>query len=867
MNRTNAYASTLLAWALAGALAAGAAERTEPELRLHVPSPDWRDQIIYFVMVDRFADGDPDNNDQGAGEYDPVSNAHFNGGDLRGLAERVDYIRGLGATAVWITPPVANQWWNPATRYGGYHGYWATDFKAVDPHFGTLEDYRHLSDRLHRTGMYLVQDVVVNHTANYFRYVGAWDAARPARGFERIADTQGRRAPTQAPFDRNDARDPKQRAEAIYHWTPDIADFTDPRQEREWQLAGLDDLNTENPLVRRALRDSYGFWIREVGVDAFRVDTAFYVPPDYFRDFLHADDRAAPGVLQVARSTGRADFHVFGEGFGIDKPFDDAQMRKIDRYMRDGDGPLLPSMIQFPLYGTLGDVFARGRPPAELADRIERTLRIHADPHRMPTFVDNHDVDRFLTHGDEAGLKQALLALLTLPGIPVVYYGTEQGFTEQRAAMFAGGYGSGGRDRFDTTAPLYRWLREAIGLRRANRVFSRGTPRLLEANAGAPGALAYLMEHGGERALVVFNTAGQDTLLAGAATGLPPGSRLAPLFAIGGDAQPAQVDANGRLTLALPARVARVWRVGEVASMPPTPPAISIDPAPAVVQGDFELRGAATAGARLRLVVDGELAYARDVVADRHGRWHARVDTSAIVGSDQAHTAVLWDERTGALSPRHRFRVEREWVPLARRADPAGDDTGPAGRYRYPTEASWSGHRSLDIREVALYGAGGALRVDVRMADLVRAWNPANGFDHVAFTVFVELPGRAGGARAMPLQQAELPDGMRWHLRLRAHGWSNAAFAPSGADASQEGRPLLPAALLEADEASRTVRFVIPARALGNPVSLRGARVHVTTWDYDGGYRALSPEPQSGTFGGGDADDPRVMDAATVAVP
>ena len=119
--------------------------------------------------------------------------------------------------------------------------------------------------------------------------------------------------------------------------------------------------------------------------------------------------------------------------------------------MRSADGrPRLQGMINFPLYGSLGDVFARGRPTAELADRIEAMLRVHANPHLLPSFIDNHDVDRFLAGGSEAALKQALLAMMTLPGIPVIYYGTEQGFAEQRAAMFAAGYGSGGRDRFDT---------------------------------------------------------------------------------------------------------------------------------------------------------------------------------------------------------------------------------------------------------------------------------------------------------------------------------------------------------------------------------------------------------------------------------
>ncbi len=164
-----------------------------------------------------------------------------------------------------------------------------------------------------------------------------------------MPDARGRHAPTQSPFDLNDPRRARDRAAAIYHWTPDIRDFADPVQERSWQLAGLDDLNTENPRVRQALRAAYGAWIRDVGVDGFRVDTAFYVPPAFFDDFLHADDRTAPGILRVARDAGKPAFHVFGEGFGLDRAFDDAQARKIESYVRDASGrPLMPGMIKLP---------------------------------------------------------------------------------------------------------------------------------------------------------------------------------------------------------------------------------------------------------------------------------------------------------------------------------------------------------------------------------------------------------------------------------------------------------------------------------------------------------------------------------------
>jgi hypothetical protein len=143
----------------------------------------------------------------------------------------------------------------------------------------------------------------------------------------------------------------------------------------------------------------------------------------------------------------------------MDRRFEDKVARRINSYMVGPNGEArAPGMINFPLYGTATDVFARGRPPAELAFRIENMMALHQRPHLMPSFLDNHDVDRFLSGGTEIGLRQNLLMMMTLPGIPVIYYGTEQGFTVQRAAMFAKGWGSGGRDHFDTTSPLYRYI-------------------------------------------------------------------------------------------------------------------------------------------------------------------------------------------------------------------------------------------------------------------------------------------------------------------------------------------------------------------------------------------------------------------------
>lgn len=848
--------------------------------RLHVPSPDWRDQVVYFVLTDRFDDGEPANNDQGHGEYRPGSAGHYQGGDFAGLLRRLDYIQGLGATALWITPPVANVWRDPqagADAPAGYHGYWARHFAQVDEHLGTLADYQRLSDALHRRGMFLVQDIVVNHTGNFFGYPGGWNARQPALHWQANTGTLPTARPTQAPFDRNDPRDVAQRRAGAYHWTPDVRDYTRRRQVLDWQMSGLDDLNTENAAVRRALRASYGHWIREVGVDAFRVDTAFYVPPSFFDDFLHARDPAAPGIARVARQTGRQDFFSFGEGFAIDAPGRSDGARLIERYATRPDGrPRLPGMLNFPLYGSLGAVFARGAPTAELVQRLQAMVRLHRDPQRMPSFVDNHDVDRFLAGGHEAGLKQALLAMLTLPGIPVIYYGTEQGFTAPRAAMFAAGEGSGGRDHFDTEAPLYRWLQRAIALRHAQAALRRGTPTALRGSEAGPGVLAWRMDHAGQRLLVAFNTAAQPALLDALPVGAHPGAHLSGLFAIDGEPAALQADAQGRVSTVLPALSGQVWMVPTEApapkpgtaprgATPVAPPRPTLD-AP-VLDGERDrllAQGRARPGRTVQLVLDGPLDTAATVTAGADGRWQAALDTGALIDPQARHRLVAWDGDSGQASAARSFRVPRTWTLVAEQADPAGDDHGRDGGTRYPTDAGWGSHRQMDLRGLRVWRAGGALKIELALHRLTRSWNPANGFDHVAFTLFLGRPQAPGGLAEMPLQDGQLPEGMRWQLRLRAHGWSNALFSADGASATQEGTPVTPGALLGTDARRHTVTFTLPAaalRALHGPDAahpLAGLQLYVNTWDWDGGYRERTPQPGSHTPGG--TSGPKLMD-------
>jgi hypothetical protein len=400
-------------------------------------------------------------------------------------------------------------------------------------------------------------------------------------------------------------------------------------------------------------------------------------------------------------------------------------------------------------------------------------------------------------------------------------------------------------------------------------------PRLLQASGAGPGVIVWRTEHEGQQAVVAFNTADNERLLDNLELGVPHG-RLQTLFDIHGatDLIEPVADASGRIPLALtlPARSGRVWRVlpglasvtASVTASQQAAEAPTLDEPPAgPLMADFKVGGQASPGAPLRVVVDGDLARAVPVQADAGGRFSAPIDTRRMTNPSLPHRVVAVDTRDGLSSPARTFRVELPSRLLADVEDAAGDDRGLDGRLVYPSHESFVPGQ-MDLRRVQISAAGGSLQVQLEMGALSTVWGPPNGFDHVAFTIFVELPGRDDGATVMPGQNANLPDGMRWHLRVRAHGWSNALFGPQGADSTHEGTPVTPAAAISADRERRLVRFKIPSEALGDPRSLSGARVFVTTWDYDGGYRALAPEPGAFVLGGGPSDGAKILDASRV---
>jgi glycosidase len=861
------FSLPIAALALFAAACSAAFSRAESADWLQVPSPDWRDQVIYFLMTDRFENGDPSNDDQGAGEYDPRDNAHYSGGDLRGILKRLDYIRGLGATAVWITPPVANQWWNPWANYSGYHGYWAENFTNVDKHYGTLADYRALSAELHRNGMYLVQDIVCNHTGDFFRYTN-WDSNDPAKGFELNAGSKPSPHPSQWPFSLNDARDPVQAASNVYHWTPDITDFRDTNQIFNFQLSGLDDLNTENPAVIDALKDSYDYWIREAGVDAFRVDTALYVPHAFWRDFVHSSDPAHPGVSNYAASLGKTGFHTFGEVWVNSKPLDDEGARTAASFTGTAEEPELGGVIQFPIQIELQRVFAEGKPTLFLAAAISNHMRVFRNPWLQVNFVDNHDMNRFLVSASVFAYRQALLTVFCIPGIPAVYYGTEQGFTDTRAAMFAKGYHSGGTDHFDTNAPMYRFVRDLIALRRNNAVLRRGTPELLKSSPAGPGIIAYRMRLGADKAYVILNSADSVTLLDNLETGLPEGTQLKLLYGLLKTDAGLTVGRNGRVTARLMPRDGMVLvPSGETTEAGNVPASLSVEkfPSETVLSKNIPVRGLANGVEKLVLVVDGDIAKGVKIRAT-NGSWEGVLPVEDLENGTHSFSAYSSERPEGlVVSESVPFTVAVDYRPAGSWTDPAGDDHGPRGTYTYPVDPGF--RNTCDILGMDAFIGGRNLKVRLKMnGRLSTMWNPKYGFDHVSFCVFFDVPS-AGGQTArtavLPFLNADAPAGRTWtHLAVLG-GWMSYLYTAKDADPENFGTPVSPAPKLSGDRDAGTVEFTLPAKALGNPASLSGIGIYVTTWDYDGlenRFRSLAEKAGSMIFGGGKPGDPLIMD-------
>lgn len=342
----------------------------------------WQDQIIYFIFTDRFANGDH-NNDMNVDTGSPWA---YHGGDLQGIINKLDYIKDLGATAIWITPPMDNRDNAFKADFGGghfqdiwaYHGYWTKNFYAVDEHLGNMAKMQELVSKAHAKGIKVLIDIVMNHVD----------------------------------YDQEFAKDRNNPQGKYYNWFHHNGKIQDNEWNNQWKvengdLAELPDLNQENPEVAKYLIDASKWWIQQTKADGFRLDTVKHVSHNFWKQF-------SSEIHQFAGP----DFLLLGEVY-TDAPEVTAS------YINDG----LDSTFDFPFYYKIKNVFGQNGSMRDLAGLFEKDS-MYPNPNLISPFIDNHDVPRFV---HEAGsnainkLKLAMAFIMTMRGIPTIYYGTEIG--------------------------------------------------------------------------------------------------------------------------------------------------------------------------------------------------------------------------------------------------------------------------------------------------------------------------------------------------------------------------------------------------------------------------------------------------------
>lgn len=485
-------------------------------------SPSLREDLtkerFYFLMADRFANGNKANDAGGlTGDrlttgLDPTDKGFYHGGDLAGVMQKLDYIKSLGTTSIWLTPSFKNR---PVQGSGadvsaGYHGYWITDFTQIDPHLGTNADMQQLIKLAHGKGMKVFFDIITNHTADVIAYESgqygyipkATSPYKDANGTV-FDDKQYAGGDTFPPLDRTTSfpnvpvfKTPADETVKQPAWLNDPTlyhnrgDSTFAGESAEYgDFVGLDDLFTEQPKVRDGMIDVYRTWA-ELGIDGFRIDTVKHVNLEFWQKF-------SPEILKAAKAKGTKDFFMFGEVYDADPKF-------MSTYTTSG---ALQATIDFGFQQN-AVAFAKGDPATKLRDfyaNDDYYTDADSNAYQLPTFLGNHDMGRvgtFLKQGGAAGqelLQRDKLAhslMFLTRGQPVVYYGDEQGFTgpggdkDARQDMFAtqtteyaddevvDGTGSstiGSKDSFSTNAPMYKHIAALQKLRAKYPALSDGT--------------------------------------------------------------------------------------------------------------------------------------------------------------------------------------------------------------------------------------------------------------------------------------------------------------------------------------------------------------------------------------------------------
>ncbi|MGW7367501.1 pullulanase-type alpha-1,6-glucosidase [Streptomyces sp. NPDC054841] len=630
---------------------------------------------FYFVLPDRFANGDSANDRGGlTGSrletgYDPTDKGFYQGGDLKGLTQRLDYIKGLGTTAIWLAPIFKNR---PVQGSGkdasaGYHGYWITDFTQVDPHFGTNADLTKLIDKAHAKGMKVFFDVITNHTADTVDYAEKAYGYRPkgaypyldkdGRPFDDRADhagigkvdadsfpytpVNGAGSVTKAPAWLNDPTMYHNRGDST--WAGESAEYGD--------FVGLDDLWTERPEVVDGMKKIYEKWVRDFRIDGFRIDTVKHVDLDFWTQWATALDA-------YAAARGRDDFFMFGEVFSADTAV-------TSPYVTRGR---LDATLDFPFQDAARGYASQGADAGRLARVFADDYRYATDKanaYEQVTFLGNHDMGRIGTFlkqdnpgaSDAELLKRARLAnelMFLSRGNPVVYYGDEQGFTgaggdkDARQTLFAsktpdyldddqlGTDRTHADDAYDTTHPVYRSIAALSKLTREHPALRDGIQQERYAKDSVYAFSRTDAKTKREYVVAVNNAAAGKTVT------LPVDAADFRVLYGGSGAVRA---ADGRITVTVPALSSLVLRAQQPLAAPSAKPSLTLKAPAAGATGTVEISADADGGQLNRVVFAAQVGNGtwRTLGTADHAPYKVTQHITAPAGTALRYKAVVVD--------------------------------------------------------------------------------------------------------------------------------------------------------------------------------------------------------------------------------
>ncbi|MCB9128551.1 MAG: pullulanase-type alpha-1,6-glucosidase [Ardenticatenales bacterium] len=596
--------------------------QSDEELVRPVVQHPIQDDIFYFVLPDRFENGDPSNDTGGiAGTrldhgFDPTDKGFYHGGDFAGILDRMGYLENLGITSIWMTPIFKNK---PVQGSGsdasaGYHGYWILDYTDTDPHFGTLVELTNLVTSVHGLDIKLFFDIITNHTADVIKYQeGQYNyvskADFPYRDANGVIfdDKDYAGTGTFPPLDPDVSfpytpvfEDPADGSIKVPDWLNDRTlyhnrgDSTFSGESSEYgDFFGLDDLFTEHFAVVDGMTDIYQQWISDVGIDGYRVDTVKHVNMEFWRDWV-------PAVMDHAAAEGDPDFFIFGEVFDSNAAF-------MSQYTTDPD---FPAVLDFGFQSVAPSFAANGSPTNVLRDFFlndDYFTDEDSNVYQLPVFLGNHDIGRVgrtiqlanPTAPDSEWVARSELAhglMYFARGVPIIYYGDEQGFVgdggdkDARQDMFPSQVASYNDDdligttattadsNFDESHPLYQAFAEYGDLYQNHVALRRGA-QIHRYSSDSAGIYAFSRIDRDEQIeyVIAFNNAEASSQ---ATFGVYQANEsFTPIYPTLNDAAGGVIisDADGQLTVTVPALSFAIYRATNALPPSSAAPAISID--------------------------------------------------------------------------------------------------------------------------------------------------------------------------------------------------------------------------------------------------------------------------------------------------